>query len=149
MFCSLFEQNVISSSYSITYRSEPGRHSAGASSPLKVGLGQSGARDQFARFFTNTFNRGRLQRAERPPSRDGSAEHTLPLPPEAGGEFGQAAVYNGEVEYDADADEWTVTDGRFDTGDALSLANQDIWVSNRGGDFSQGRGIPGENDTLQ
>lgn len=71
--------------------------------------------------------------------------HTLPLPADAGGELGQAAVYNAEGEYDADTDEWTVTDRLFDTEAALSLANQDIWVGQWGGEFYEGRGIPGTN----
>lgn len=101
----------------------------------------------FARFFNQTFNRGRLQRAERPPSRDEEAEFTLPLPPDAGGDAGQAAVYNAAVEYDSTADEWNVTDPTFDTEAALYLANQDIWVGQWGGQFFQGRGLPGTNDT--
>ena len=104
-------------------------------------------KDVYARYFDETFNRGRLQRAERPPSRDESAENTLPLPPAAGGEHGQAAVYNGEIEYDTGGGEWSVTDDRFYTAEALYLANQDIWISQWGGDFYQGRGVPGENDT--
>ncbi|MFB6151147.1 MAG: hypothetical protein ABEJ40_05010 [Haloarculaceae archaeon] len=109
-------------------------------------LGRSAARERFATFFDQTFNRGRLQRAERPPSHSDDAEYPLPLPPEAGGEFGQAAVYNSEVEYDSEADEWSVTDSRFRTADALYLANQDVWVGNWGGDFYQGRGVPGRSD---
>ncbi|MFB6227880.1 MAG: plastocyanin/azurin family copper-binding protein [Halobacteriales archaeon] len=101
----------------------------------------------FARFFNQTFNRGRLQRAERPQSREASAEHTLPLPPMAGGENGQAAVYNAEVEYDVESAEWSVTDPTFDTEGALYLANQDIWIGQWGGEFFQGRGLPGKNDT--
>jgi hypothetical protein len=104
-------------------------------------------REEFARFFDATFNRGRLQRAERPPSRSETAEHTLPLPPEAGGEFGQAAVYNAEVTYDAGADEWSVTDSAFDTEAALYLSNQDVWVSQWAGEFYQGRGVPGKSDS--
>jgi hypothetical protein len=110
-------------------------------------LGMDGVKSQFATFFDQTFNRGRLQRAERPQSRDESANHTLPLPPEAGGEYGQAAVYNAEVEYDTTADEWSVTDDSFDTEGALYLANQDIWIGQWAGDFYQGRGVPGESDT--
>ncbi|WP_435064583.1 cupredoxin domain-containing protein [Halobaculum sp. EA56] len=102
---------------------------------------------QYARFFNQTFNRGRLQRAERPPSRDGSAEYTLPLPPKAGGEFGQAAVYNDAVEYDTGAGEWSTVDDTFTTAWGLYTANQDIWISQWGGDFFQGRGVPGESDT--
>jgi hypothetical protein len=100
----------------------------------------------YAKYFDGTINRGRLQRAERPPSRDEDAEHTLPLPPAAGGEHGQAAVYNAEIEYDTGSDEWTVTDDRFDTEQSLYLANQEIWISQWGGEFYQGRGIPGESE---
>jgi hypothetical protein len=112
-----------------------------------VVLGRSDAKSTFARYFNETFNRGQLQRAERKPSRSESAEHTLPLPPQAGGEYGQAAVYNAEVEYDTGADEWSVTDDTFDTEQSLYLANQDIWISMWGGQFYDGRGVPGKNDT--
>lgn len=104
-------------------------------------------KEQYARYFNQTVNRGRLQRAERTPSRDGSAEHMLPLPPNARGEHGQAAVYNAEIEYDTGADEWAVTDDSFDTEASLYLANQEIWISQWGGDFYQGRGVPGGSDT--
>lgn len=109
-------------------------------------LDLDGAQETFAEYFNQAFNRGRLQRAERPPSRDADAEYTLPLPPQAGGEYGQAAVYNAAVEYEVDADEWTVADRRFSTADALYLANQDIWIGQWGGEFFEGRGVPGEND---
>ncbi|WP_424016368.1 cupredoxin domain-containing protein (plasmid) [Halorientalis pallida] len=104
---------------------------------------------RYARFFNQTFNRGRLQRAERPNSRDEAAEHTLPLPPNAGGEHGQAAVYNTAVEYDSTADEWSVADDSFRTAWALYLSNQDIWISQWSGDFYQGRGVPGRSETPQ
>jgi len=133
------------STYRITVR-DAGDVTGGLNAADAV-LGIGGTQSTFARFFNQTVNRGCLQRAERPPSRDEDAEYTLPLPPEAGGEFGQAAVYNGAVEYDAGADEWTVDDDRFYTGDALYLANQDIWVGNWAGDFYQGRGVPGKSDT--
>jgi len=100
----------------------------------------------YARFFDRTFNRGRLQRAERPDSRDESAEYTLSLPPEAGGEYGQAAVYNDAVEYDAGEDEWRVADDTFTTAWALALANQDIWIGSWAGEFYRGRGVPGRRD---
>ncbi|MEF8785368.1 MAG: halocyanin domain-containing protein [Haloarculaceae archaeon] len=105
----------------------------------------SGTKETFARFFDETFNTGRLQRAQRPPS-VGGRDNEPPLPPEAGGEFGQAAVYNAEIEYDTDAGEWSVTDDSFQTAGALYLANQDIWVGNWAGDFYQGRGVPGQSD---
>jgi len=140
-----FMSGTDASTYAITAR-DAGDITGGLNAADAV-LGRSGVRDTFARFFNQTFNRGRLQRAERPPSRSEDAEHPLPLPPNAGGEYGQAAVYNAEVEYDTDADEWTVTDPRFRTEEALYLANQDIWVGNWGGDFYQGRGVPGQSDT--
>ncbi|WP_255152769.1 plastocyanin/azurin family copper-binding protein [Halorarius halobius] len=102
--------------------------------------------DVYAQYFNQTFNRGRLQRAERPNSRDEAAEFTLPLPPAAGGEYGQAAVYNDVVEYDTSADEWTVADDMFTTSWALYTANQDIWIGSWAGDFFGGRGVPGQSD---
>jgi halocyanin-like protein len=142
-----FASGVEDDTYAITAR-DAGDITGGLNA-ADVVLERSGVQETFATFFDGTFNRGRLQRAERPPSRDESAEHTLPLPPAAGGEFGQAAVYNAEVEYDAGSDEWRVTDDRFDTAGALYLANQDIWVGNWAGDFYQGRGVPGESDAPQ
>ena len=84
-----------------------------------------------------------------PLSREENAEFTLPLPPETGGEFGQAAVYNVTVEYDAGADEWSIADDTFDTEQALYLANQDIWISHWGGEFYQGSGVSGQSDSPQ
>ena len=104
-------------------------------------------KETYAKYFDGTINRGRLQRSERSPSRDEDAEHTLPLPPAAGGEHGQAAVYNAEIEYDTGSDEWTVTDDRFDTEQSLYLANQEIWISQWGGEFYQGRGVPGGSES--
>ncbi|RDI69523.1 plasmid stabilization protein [Halopelagius longus] len=105
-----------------------------------------GAQDLFATYFNQTFNRGRLQRAQRPASLDPEERYVLPLPQNAGGKYGQAAVYNTEVTYLADADEWEVTDDRFTTAQALYLANQDVWIGQWGGSFYDGRGVPGETD---
>lgn len=102
---------------------------------------------QYARFFNQTFNRGRLQRAERGPSHHEDAEYPLPLPPNAGGEFGQAAVYNTAVEYDVADDVWTVVDEKFETAPGFYLANQQIWLSQWGNEFYPGRGVPGKTDT--
>ncbi|WP_436935829.1 plastocyanin/azurin family copper-binding protein [Halovenus marina] len=140
-----FKSGANADTYAITAR-DAGDVSGGLNAADTL-LEMDGVKPTFARFFNQTFNRGRLQRAERPPSRDENAEYTLPLPPMAGGEFGQAAVYNAEVEYDTAADEWSVTDDSFDTEGALYLANQDIWISQWGGDFYQGRGVPGQSDT--
>jgi len=109
-------------------------------------LGMDDAKRKYGMWFNETMNRAPLQRAQRQNSVDNSDNPQPPLPPMAGGEFGQAAVVNAEVEYDADTDEWTVTDDRFDTEWALYLANQDIWISQWGGDFYQGNGRPGTND---
>ncbi|MFB6302188.1 MAG: plasmid stabilization protein [Haloferacaceae archaeon] len=139
-----FATGVDDATYTITAR-DAGDITGGINAADAV-LGMD-VREAYARYFDNTFNRGRLQRAERPPSRSKDAEHTLPLPPKAGGEYGQAAVYNAAVEYDTAADEWTVADRTFDTAGALYLANQDIWVGQWGGEFYRGRGVPGRNDT--
>ncbi|WP_336325570.1 plastocyanin/azurin family copper-binding protein [Halovenus sp. HT40] len=135
------------STYTITAR-DAGDITGGLNA-ADVLLDRSEIQSQYASFFNQTFNRGRLQRAERPNSREENAEYTLPLPPNAGGEFGQAAVYNREVAYDTAADEWSVTDDTFDTEMALYLSNQEIWISQWGGEFYQGRGVPGRTDTLE
>ena len=109
-------------------------------------LGMDSVQDVFTTYFQNLFVRGRLQRAQKINSLYPSREYVLPLPPEAGGEFGQAPVYNTEVQYDIDADEWQVTDDTFTTGPAIYLANQDVWISNWSGGFYHGRGIPGQTD---
>ncbi len=56
-------------------------------------------------------------------------------------------MYNQAVAYDTDSREWSVVDDSFVTADALYLANQDIWISQWGGSFFGGRGVPGRNDT--
>ena len=55
-------------------------------------------------------------------------------------------MYNRAVEYDTSGREWSVVDDSFVTADALYLANQDIWISQWGGEFFRGRGVPGKND---
>ena len=132
------------STYTITAR-DAGDITGGVNAADEV-LGMDGVQETYASFFNNTLRRGELQRAERPETRNEDFEYTLPLPPEAGGEFGQAAVYNTEVEYDTGADEWSVTDDTFTTAQALYLANQEIWISQWGNDFYEGRGVPGQND---
>ncbi|QIO21281.1 halocyanin domain-containing protein [Haloarcula sp. JP-L23] len=139
-----FASGTGDSTYAITAR-DAGDITGGLNAADAV-LGNSDVRPLFARFFDSTFNTGRLQRAQRPPSVSQSKGNEPPLPPKAGGEFGQASVYNGEVAYDTEAGEWSVTDDRFYTADALYLANQDIWVGNWGGEFYQGRGVPGQSD---
>jgi hypothetical protein len=118
----------------------------GGLNAAEVVLDRPDLQDLFARFFDETFNTGKLQRAQRPPS-VGGRDNEPPLPPNAGGEFGQASVYNAAIEYDTSAGEWSVTDDSFQTAGALYLANQDIWVGNWAGDFYQGRGVPGQSDS--
>ena len=142
-----FASGVDDSTYTITAR-DAGDITGGLNA-ADVLLDRSEVQPQYASFFNQTFNRGQLQRAERPNSRDENAEYPLPLPPMAGGEFGQAAVYNREVAYDTGNDEWSVTDDTFDTEMALYLSNQDIWISQWNGDFYEGRGVPGQTDTLE
>ncbi len=138
-----FASGVDDDTYTITAR-DAGDITGGLNAAEAV-LGMSDLRDVFVQFFDETFNTGRLQRAQRPPSVN-DRDNEPPLPPEAGGEFGQAAVYNAEIEFDTASGEWSVTDDTFRTGPALYLANQDIWVSNWGGAFYQGRGRPGHSD---
>lgn len=140
---STFASDTDDDVYTITAR-DAGDITGGLNAAEAV-LGRSDSREVFVRFFDETFNTGRLQRAQRPPSVS-DRENEPPLPPMAGGEFGQAAVYNTEIEYDTGSGEWSVTDDTFRTGPALYLANQDIWVSNWGGAFYQGRGVPGASD---
>ncbi|WP_435178789.1 cupredoxin domain-containing protein [Halorussus sp. AFM4] len=140
-----FADGTDDGTYTITAR-DAGDITGGVNAADAV-LDIEGAQEKYASFYNQTFNRGRLQRAERPPSRSEDAEFTLPLPQNAGGEFGQAAVYNTEVTYDTNADEWSVSNDRFTTAQALYTANQDIWISQWSGDFFEGRGVPGTNDS--
>jgi hypothetical protein len=78
--------------YTITAR-DAGDITGGLNAAEAV-LGRSDLQDVFVQFFDETFNTGRLQRAQRPPSVS-NRENEPPLPPKAGGEFGQAAVYQG------------------------------------------------------
>ncbi|MBX0325435.1 plasmid stabilization protein [Halomicroarcula sp. F13] len=139
-----FASGTDDSTYTITAR-DAGDVTGGINAADAV-LGMD-VKDRYARYFNQTFNRGRLQRAERPQSRSENAEYPLPLPADAGGEFGQAAVYNASVQYDTGAGEWSVTDRMFDTAGALYLANQDIWIGQWGGEFYEGRGRPAANDS--
>jgi hypothetical protein len=139
-----FTSGESDTTYTITAR-DAGDITGGLNAAEAV-LDRTDLQGVFAQFFDGTFNTGKLQRAQRSPS-VGGRDNEPPLPPNAGGEFGQAAVYNAEIEYDTTADEWSVTDDSFQTAGTLYLANQDIWVGNWAGDFYQGRGVPGESDT--
>ncbi|MHB9287464.1 plasmid stabilization protein [Halobacteriales archaeon Cl-PHB] len=108
-------------------------------------LDTSRVREVFPTYFDQTFNVGGLQRAQRPQSVDEGREGQPPLSPNAGGDHGQAAVYNAAVEY-ADG-EWTVVDDRFKTAEALYLANQDVWIGRWAGQPYEGRGVPGRTDS--
>jgi hypothetical protein len=145
-----FADGTDDGTYTITAR-DAGDITGGINAADAV-FGWERVQDQYATFYNQTFNRGRLQRADRPPSRvtdnlaENTEEHRLSLPQNAGGKYGQAAVYNTEVTYDVDADEWQVIDDGFNTAQALYLANQDVWVGQWGNQFYDGRGIPGETD---
>lgn len=112
----------------------------------EVVLDMEDVQDIFATYFNHTFNRGRLMRAQLKPSYYPNSEYVVPLPQDAGGEYGRSPSYNTEIRYDTEADEWEVTDDRFTTAQAEYLANQDIWISNWSGGFYNGRGVPGRTD---
>lgn len=140
----VFATGADDGAYTITAR-DAGDITGGLNAADAV-LDMDGVRERYATYFNQTFNRGRLQRAQRPPSLDPDAEYVLPLPQNAGGKYGQAAVYNTAVTYRTDADEWEVTDDVFTTAQALYLSNQDIWLGMWGGRLYYGRGIPGKTD---
>ncbi|WP_323191731.1 hypothetical protein [Halostella sp. PRR32] len=94
----------------------------------------------FPSFFRSLFIRGRLQRAERSESRDPDADFILPLPANAGGQFGQAPVYNTALAYDLPTDRWEVANARF-SATAMYLATQSGWIGSFEGDTGD-RGIP-------
>jgi halocyanin-like protein len=140
-----FASGIDDDIYTITAR-DAGDVTGGLNADDAV-LGRDEVKERYTTYFDQTFNAGGLQRAQRPSSVDDSENPMPPLPPNAGGEFGQAAVYNAAIEYDTGSSEWSVADDSFDTEGALYLANQDIWIGQWGGDFYQGRGVPGESDT--
>ena len=69
--------------HTITAR-DAGDITGGVNAAINV-LGMENLQQPYTHFFNQTFNRGRLQRAQRPVSREEDAEFTLPLPPGAGG----------------------------------------------------------------
>ncbi len=96
--------------------------------------GPSLAQKRYIRFFENALVISGMQQAsgivlvepiylKREPEVH-FAHPVLPLPEKAGGEFGRAPVYAGEVTF-ADG-KWKVTDSRFRTRDAMFLANMSV-----------------------
>lgn len=110
-------------------------------------LGRDDVEQVFGTFFDQTINRGRLQRADLSVLSGGESRHDLPHPGDAGGPFGKAPVFNGEVEYDTERDEWRVTDDRFRAYPAMALACQTAWMGRIGERPYPGFGIPGRSDT--
>ncbi len=93
----------------------------------------------FTAFFENVVNKSGLQQAVPPiPAAKGAFEQeeppifygypTVPMPGMAGGEFGVAPVFAGEVSWDGSA--WSVTDANFDTAGAMHASNELIWFHN-------------------
>ncbi len=52
---------------------------------------------------------------------------TVPMPPMAGKPYGIAPVFASEVTFDLSAEQWAVTNGRFDTAGAMLASNEMIW----------------------
>jgi glucose/arabinose dehydrogenase len=142
-----FASELDADTYTITVR-DAGDITGGLLAADAV-LEMDGVKDRFATHFEQTFNRGRLQRATRWQAYRPDGRYTLPVPQDAGGEFGQAAVYNGAVQYDTTTDEWRVTDDTFRTAGAMYCSNQELWISVWGGSEFPGRGVPGRSDRLE
>ncbi|MBW1698940.1 MAG: hypothetical protein JRK26_19345 [Deltaproteobacteria bacterium] len=96
--------------------------------------GPSLARKRYIRFFENAVVLSGMQQAahlllveplylDREPKIH-FVHPSLPQPEKAGGRFGKAPVYAGEVTYDGNR--WKVTDSRFKTSDAMFLATMSV-----------------------
>ena len=93
----------------------------------------------FTGFFESAVNLSGLQQAV-PPKEEGKGEFelgapgidygypTLPLPRDAGGNFGIAPVFATSVTFDLQTGSWTAIDRRFDTAGAMHAANEFIWL---------------------
>jgi len=99
---------------------------------------QQAVMDTFIAFFDNAVNQSGLQQSVPPiPVAKGEFEQdeppiwygypTIPIPPEAGGEFGIAPVFAGEVGWDPYGESWAVTNGDFDSAGAMHASNEFIW----------------------
>jgi hypothetical protein len=96
--------------------------------------GPSLARKRYIRFFENALVISGMQQSsgialvepvylKREPEIH-FAHPALPLPEKAGGEFGKAPVYAGEITYDSG--KWKITDYRFRTKDAMFLGTMSV-----------------------
>ena len=93
-----FATGMGDTTYTITAR-DAGDVTGGVNAAEAV-LGWDHVQPIFAEYFNNTFNRGRLQRAQLKTSYSHADEYLLPLPEAAGGEYGESPAYNTEVTYD-------------------------------------------------
>lgn len=103
------------------------------------GVDESEVEKIFAGFFESAVNLSGLQQAV-PPKEASKGDFeldepdifygypTLPLPREAGGEFGIAPVFATSVTFDSETENWTAIDRRFDTAGAMHAANEFIWL---------------------
>jgi len=93
----------------------------------------------FTGFFESAVNLSGLQQAVPPKEASKGAFEldepdifygypTLPLPREAGGEYGIAPVFATSVSFDPETESWTAIDRRFDTAGAMHAANEFIWL---------------------
>lgn len=100
---------------------------------------QTQAEELFTAVFLNLVNKSGIQQSV-PPLELGKdkfeQEHpmiyygypTLPMPPMAGGDYGIAPVFAGEINYASG--QWAVTDPRFDSAGAMHTSNEFIWFHN-------------------
>jgi len=93
----------------------------------------------FTRFYESAVNQSGLQQSAPPiPVAKGKFEQDepkmyyaypgIPVPPKAGGKFGIAPVFATSVTWDGE--QWSVSDGRFDSAGAMHAANEFIWFHN-------------------
>ncbi len=99
-----------------------------------------GAQKILTYFFENAVNFSKLQLSappialipayERNPKKGPADElfnryKSLPVPPKAGGAYGVAPVFRGEIKFDGG--QWTVSKPKFHTAGGMHLANEFMW----------------------
>jgi len=99
-------------------------------------LGEAEAQDRYAQLFVNVVDKGHLLASQLPETAE--QHNGLPLPPKAGGRYGIAPVFRGEVVYDTGSKRWSVGDERFTTAPALKLADEMFWAGTWAGKQVEG-----------
>ncbi len=80
---------------------------------------------QYGRFFVAAMDGSGLMPAQLEQTENVNKD--TPLPPKAGGEYGQAPVFLTRASYEVSAAAWKVADGRFTTAQAMHLADELLW----------------------